>query len=146
MDQNMNLTDNVNTLFQSLEDFTQREGVIGKPVTQGDKTFIPVVSVTIGYGSGSSGTKSQNQSAPTGNGVSNMSGGAHGLGAKLSTDAVILIDKDTVSIIPMTPGGNSQTLVDKIPQIVAGMTNKQQSGQNQNQAQNQNQPMQAPKA
>ncbi len=35
-----NLTENVNSLFQSLEDFTQRWGIIGKPVSPGDKTFL----------------------------------------------------------------------------------------------------------
>jgi uncharacterized spore protein YtfJ len=43
-----NLNENVDTLFRSLENFAQNEGVSGKPVTQGDKTFLPVVSVTVG--------------------------------------------------------------------------------------------------
>ncbi|HBT64198.1 MAG TPA: sporulation protein, partial [Ruminococcaceae bacterium] len=48
----MNLNENLDVLFHSLENFTQKEGVIGKPVTQGEKTFMPVVSVTVGYGGG----------------------------------------------------------------------------------------------
>jgi len=48
MDQSY-LNNNVDTLFKSLENFTQTEGIIGKAVTQGDKTFLPVVSITVGY-------------------------------------------------------------------------------------------------
>ena len=39
MDNQLNLTENVDSLFRSLEDFTQKEGIIGKPVTQGNKTI-----------------------------------------------------------------------------------------------------------
>ncbi len=63
MDQNPNLTQNVDTLFSNLENFTQNEGLIGKPVTHGDKTFIPVVSVTLGYGSGNTANKTQQGNA-----------------------------------------------------------------------------------
>ena len=35
----LNLTENVDTLFRSLENFTQKEGIIGKPVTQGEVGF-----------------------------------------------------------------------------------------------------------
>jgi uncharacterized spore protein YtfJ len=55
----INLVENVDNLFQSLENFTQKEGIIGKPVTQGDKTFLPVVSVTVGYGGGNASMKGQ---------------------------------------------------------------------------------------
>lgn len=46
--ESLSISENVDTLFHSLENFTQNEGVIGKPVTQGNKTLMPIVSVTIG--------------------------------------------------------------------------------------------------
>ncbi len=134
MDQNLNLTQSVDTLFQSLENFTQKEGLIGKPVTQGDKTFIPVVSVTLGYGGGNTTGKMPQPASPS-NASSNsaMSGGALGLGAKLCTDAIIVIDKGNVSMMPMS-GTAATNLVEKIPQIISGMTqNKPQGGQQQQQ-------------
>lgn len=137
MDQSTSLTQNVNTLFSNLEGFTQNEGLIGKPVTHGDKTFIPIVSVTLGYGSGNTASKAQPTSTTqsstqstttTGTGMSgNMAGGALGLGAKLSTDAVILIDKDEVKMLPLNATANVDSLVEKIPQIISGMGGKQQS-------------------
>jgi uncharacterized spore protein YtfJ len=128
------LTQNVDMLFSNLENFTQSEGVIGKPVTQGDKTFLPVVSVTLGYGSGNSANKSQqngtNQAGATG---ANMAGGALGLGAKLTTEAVIVIDKDNVSLIQLSAAGSASQLIDKLPQMLSGIgLNKQGQGQQGN--------------
>lgn len=140
MEQNVDLTQNVDTLFSNLESFTQNEGLIGKPVTHGDKTFIPVVSVTIGYGSGNTATKAQQGSSPSATGIGAMSGNGHmaggalGVGAKLSTDAVIMIDKDNVSMMPLNATANVGQLMDKIPQMLSGLGGKQ-GQQNQQQGQ-----------
>ncbi|MCX7710254.1 MAG: spore germination protein GerW family protein [Clostridia bacterium] len=150
MELNSSLNQNVETLFSNLESFTQKEGIIGKPVTHGDKTFIPVVSVTLGYGGGntSSNSNQQNntgstQGAGMGMGMGNMGAGALGLGARLSTDAVIVIDKDNVSMMQLNMAGNANQLMDKIPQILMGMNpNNQQQGQ-QGQQQNQQQGQQS---
>ncbi len=137
MDQSI-LTENVDTLFHSLENFTQNEGIIGKPVTHGDKTFLPVVSITVGYGGGNAALGKGQQSGMS---ASNSGTGAMGLGAKLCTDAVIVIDNENVSMLPMR--SNVSTLMDKIPQIVSGMgigQNKQgQQSQSQNSSQGSNQ-------
>jgi uncharacterized spore protein YtfJ len=146
MDVNTPLNQNVETLFSNLENFTQNEGVIGKPVTHGDKTFFPVVSLTLGYGSGNTANKNQqgNTTATQGNiaGSMNMSGGALGLGAKLNTEAIIVIDNDKVSMMQLSPVANATQLVDKIPQMLMGMQKQQgQQGQAQGQ-QNQGQDQQ----
>mgnify|MGYP000861913518 CR=1 FL=1 len=125
MDQNL-VRENVDTLFHSLENFTQKEGILGKPITEGDKVFVPVLSVTVGYGSGNTAGKNQ-QMAST-----ESSGGALGLGAKLSTDAVIMVDNGnngSVSLLPLNASGNVSQLIDKIPQIVSGMNTKQNQSQ-----------------
>ena len=134
MDQ-LNMAENVDTLFHSLENFTQKEGVIGKPVTQGNKTFMPVVSVTLGYGGGNasmgkgqSGTTSSMSSAT---GSTSTGTGALGLGAKLSTDAIIIVDDQSqnVQVLPMSATGASQ-IADKLPQILQGM-NQNKTNQSQ---------------
>lgn len=58
-----------------------------------------------------------------------MSGGALGLGAKVSTDAIIVIDKDKVSMMTLSAAGNATQLLDKIPEMIKGMGNQQNSGQ-----------------
>jgi uncharacterized spore protein YtfJ len=145
MDENLNLSQNIDNLFTNIENFTQTEGVMGKPVTHENKTFIPVVSVSIGCGGGNSATKNQqgNTSANQGtaSGGTNMSGGALGLGARVSTDAIIVIDNDNVSMMTLSAAGNATQLIDKIPEMVKGMRQQnQQNDQNQqNNPNNQNQ-------
>lgn len=131
MDQ-FKLTENVDILFHSLENFTQREGVIGKPVTQGDKTFLPIVSLTVGYGGGnaSMGSKGNNTTSTTN--TSESGTGALGLGAKLNTEAIVVIDKQNVSM--MTMNNPTSQLMDKIPQMISNMTSQgNQASQTTNQ-------------
>lgn len=134
------LHQNVELLFTNLESFTQNEGVIGKPVIQENKTFLPVVSVTLGYGGGNSATKSQpgtsgsagsmGASGMMGSMAGKMAGGALGLGAKLNTEAIIMIDKDkdSVSLLPVNAAASSQ-LADKIPQMLMNMNQSKSGGQ-----------------
>lgn len=135
MDQ-FNMAENVDTLFHSLENFTQKEGVIGKPITQGNKTIMPVVSVTVGYGGGNAsmgkGQTSTASSYTAGTGSTSTGTGALGLGAKLSTDALIIMDDQAqnVQVLPMNAAGASQ-IVDKIPQILQGMNQNRNSSQSQ---------------
>lgn len=135
MDQNLNLSQNIDTLFSNIEDFTQTQGVIGKPFTHQDKTFIPVVSISVGCGGGNTSSKSQqgNTSANQGmgSGAGNMAGGALGLGAKVSTDAIIVIDNGNVSMMTLSAAGNATQLIDKIPEIIKGMNQQQQNQPNQ---------------
>ena len=129
MEQGLNLSQNIDTLFTNIEKYTKTEGVIGKPITHEDKTFIPVVSVTFGCGGGNTASKMPqgNASANQGAGTSagNMSGGALGLGAKISTDAIIVIDKGNISMMTVSAAGNATQLLDKIPEMVKGMTQQQ---------------------
>lgn len=143
MDQ-LSMNENVDTLFRSLENFTQKEGVIGKPVTQGNKTFLPVVSITLGYGGGNANMKGQGGGNAAGvgmaSGTSSSTGtGAMGLGAKLCTDALIVIDNQNVSVLPLNAAGAVPGIMDKIPQIISGMKGQGQQGQSQGQSQGQNQ-------
>lgn len=140
MDQ-FNLAENVDTLFHSLENFTQKEGLIGKAVSQGEKTFMPIVSVTVGYGGGNA-SMGKNATQPSGFGSASASNGtgALGLGAKLNTEAVIVIDNQNVSMLPMSGAGTGQ-IIDKLPQILSGITQK---GQNQQPGQSSGQNTGAP--
>lgn len=138
MEQQMNLTENLDVLFHSLENFTQKEGVIGKPVTQGEKTFMPVVSVTIGYGGGNASIGGGNTGGMSGMGGMGSAGtgtGALGLGAKLNTEAVIMIDDQNQNVQMMPVGSNAGQIVDKIPQIISGIGQNKQSSQSGGQSQ-----------
>ena len=122
----LNLIENMESLFKSLENFTQTEGIIGKPVVQENKTFLPVVSITMGYGGGSGSMKGQNNTPAMG--ANSASGsGAMGLAAKLCTDGIIVIDGQNVTLLPMSGVGAASNLVDKIPQIISGMKGQTQA-------------------
>lgn len=133
MEENLSLSQNIDTLFTNIEKFTQKEGVMGKPVTQEGKTFIPIVSVSVGCGGGNTASKNQqgntSTSQGTGAGSGNMSGGALGLGARVSTDAIIVIDNGNVSMMTLSAAGNATALIDKIPEMVKGLNQQQQNQQ-----------------
>jgi uncharacterized spore protein YtfJ len=124
MDTN-NLNSQVDTMFGNMEHFTQQTGLLGKPITQGDKTFLPVMSLTFGYAGGDMQSKGKAQ-VPSASGSS----GALGAGAKLAMDAVLVVQKDNVMLAPVNaqPGSISQ-IINQIPQIVSNMGGKQQSTQ-----------------
>ncbi len=124
MDQT-NLNEHVDSLFHSLENYTQNEGIIGKSVTQGDKTFLPIVSITVGFGGGNASMKGQQANQP-GMG-SNTGTGALGLGAKVCTDAVIVIDGQNVNLLPIS--SSATNIMDKIPQVISSMNLGKQAGQ-----------------
>ncbi len=130
------VTQYVDTLFSNLKDFSQQDGLIGKPVVQGDKTFLPVMSMMLGFGGGDSQSKGK-QNAQTNGGIGSMMGGAHGAGLKLCTDAIIIIDNDQVSVTPIGMGAAGTGLMDKIPQIISGMKTGGQQGNQQQQGQSQ---------
>jgi uncharacterized spore protein YtfJ len=126
MDQNINQY--VDALFANMENFSQKDGLIGKPVTQGDKTFLPVMSITLGYGGGDTQSKSKTSSGNTASAGGGMMGGALGIGAKLATDAVIVIDKDNVLMAPVGTAGNMSQVINKIPQIINSMSSQGMQG------------------
>jgi uncharacterized spore protein YtfJ len=121
------ITQYVDTLFTNMENFSQKDGLIGKPVTQGDKTFLPVMSLTLGYGGGDTQAKSKQNTGNASNMGGGVMGGALGIGAKLSTDAVIVIDKDNVLMAPLGAAGSISQVINKIPQIISSLG--PQSGQ-----------------
>lgn len=132
MEQDM--TQYVDSLFTNITGFTQQDGLIGKPVTYGDKTFLPVMSLMVGYGGKDTESKGKTNGSSQTGGVGSMIGGALGAGAKLCTDAIIIVDNDNVSVTPIGMGAAGKGLIDKIPQIIGGLASGgQQSGSGQGQ-------------
>lgn len=137
MHQNSSFSNNMDTLFSDLKNLTGTKTVLGDPLSVGNKTLVPVMSVTVGYGS-AAGLNKQSDAADSPMGL--------GLGAKISTNAVVIIDNESVSMLPVNEKGSNldmSQLMDKIPQTLAniGQSLKQQGmqgqgGQQQGQMQN----------
>lgn len=136
MDINNTMEQNVSTLFSNIESFAQQEGTLGKPISVEDKTLIPVISVSIGYGGGNSSGKLTQGSTTTSQGSANTGMDALGLGARISTDAVLIVDQGNISAISInTTSGAMNQLMNKLPQMVGMGQNAQQQGQQQGQQQ-----------
>jgi uncharacterized spore protein YtfJ len=135
MNENTSFSQNLDTLFSDLHNLVKSDTVLGTPVSVGDKTLVPVMAVTLGYGSTGMGTKVGNNSNASSNGI--------GLGARVSTSAVMVIDKDNVTMHSVTEKGNMAALMEKVPQALAGMgqnmTGMSQGQQGQQQSQTQGQ-------
>lgn len=141
---------NMDTLFSDLQDFVKTGSVLGSPMKVEDKTIVPLMSVTMGYGSTGMGAKTS-----MGNGGANTSSGGVGLGARVSTSGIIVVEKDKVQILPTNGNSNMSQFVDKIPEALSSLSQNmmgqnaagqgQQQGQNQNQAQGQSQQQNIPK-
>jgi uncharacterized spore protein YtfJ len=122
MMENTSFSNNVDTLFSDLHNLTKTENVLGTPMTVEDKTLVPLISVTLGYGSTGMGTKTQMA------GNMNSESGGHGLGAKVSPSGVIVIDKGSVQIFSTNEGGAMSQMMGKIPQALSSMGQNMMTG------------------
>jgi uncharacterized spore protein YtfJ len=136
MEENTSFTQNVDTLFSDLQNLTKTDTVVGTPINVDDKTIIPLMSVTFGYGSTGMGAKKQ-----TGNSLSTSSDG-HGLGAKISTSGVIVIDKNNVQLLSTSESGAVNQMMSKIPQALTSLAQNITGGSNQGQQQGNSQSQQ----
>ncbi|RBP38958.1 GerW family sporulation protein [Garciella nitratireducens] len=101
---NKYMKENIETFFSNLEEFTQNEGILGKAITHGNITFIPIISITMGYGE-KANSKEKNSMKEF-----------FGLGAKISTQGVIMIENEEISVISID-GGRIE-LKEKISKII----------------------------
>lgn len=92
-----------------MERLLSSKTVIGEPITAGESTVVPLLSVGAGFGAG----------AGSGKGDEGASGGAGG-GFGIKPVAVIVIEKDSVRVEPIRKGSSSiiEQLADKVPQLI----------------------------
>lgn len=112
---NTAFSNNIDTLFSDLKDLTKTDTVLGTPLTVENKTLVPIMSVTLGYGSTGMGAKSQAA------GNMNAESGGHGLGARVSASGVIVIDKNSVQILSTNENSAMGQLMGKLPQALTSM-------------------------
>lgn len=92
-----------------MEKLLMSKTVIVEPITAGENTVVPLLSVGAGFGAG----------AGSGKGDEGASGGAGG-GFGIKPVAVIIIEKDMVRVEPVRKGSGSliEQLADKVPQLI----------------------------
>lgn len=98
------------TAVGELERILNSKTVVGEPITVGEVTFIPLVSIGFGFGAGG-GTGSQPGQAGQG------TGGGTGGGGGVKPVAVLIIDKQGVRLEKVK--GGSASLMEKVADVVA---------------------------
>ena len=103
--------DNIDAIFSNLEKFIKTETVIGEPITIGEVTLVPIISVMFGCGAGS-GTGSDNKGM-------NGNGAGGGGAARISPNGIVVIKNGEVSMLPVKSKSNLEALVNMVPEIVS---------------------------
>lgn len=102
--------ENIDSIFENLERFLKTETVVGQPITVGEATIIPMISVSFGAGTGAG-----DGNDGKGNGGN---GGGGGVAAKVSPTAVLVIKNGEVNVISLKGKNNLESLVAMVPDIV----------------------------
>lgn len=107
----------VKTVLEELRALVNTEAVVGKPVTVGNQTIIPVAKISVGFGAG--GGKSQEKE----DGGSGMGGGA-----QIDPVAFIVVSDDRTQIIPLV-GKDIMwgKIVDIVPDLMSRFTKARKS-------------------
>ena len=110
----MDMVENlVKTTLDEVEKALSAKTVIGEPITIGETTLIPVISVGFAFGAG--GGQAKSESKRTGEGAGSGVGG----GAWAKPRAVIVVDKDGVRIEPIT--GRMSFALEKLGETIPRM-------------------------
>jgi uncharacterized spore protein YtfJ len=101
-----NVVDILKAVVGELKDMVNSKTVIGEPITAGDKTLVPVISISVGFGAG--GGQKEDPNAAGG------FGGGGGAGLKIEPAAFIVLTKDGVSLLP-AKRGSWESIIEAIP-------------------------------
>ncbi|MCR4442708.1 MAG: spore germination protein GerW family protein [Peptococcaceae bacterium] len=107
----MDYKENLETLFEKLERFFRTETVVGKPLTVGDVTLVPIIEVTFGLGTGGGSGKDSKGNDGTGGGA--------GVGGKIAPNSVLVIKGDEVTLMALKDKGSLERIIDMVPEIIS---------------------------
>jgi len=88
-----------------LKNIATSQTVVGDPITVGEKTVVPVVKISIGFGAGGGQGEKGDQSG---------FGGGGGGAAKIEPSAFIIMDEKKISLLSAKPG-KLDALVEAVP-------------------------------
>jgi len=96
------LEDLIKTTLGEIEKVLGSNTAIGEPITVGESTIIPLISVGFGFGGGGGTGKGDTKQKGEGHGEGIAGGG--GAGGGIKPIAVIIVDKDGARIEPIKSG------------------------------------------
>jgi uncharacterized spore protein YtfJ len=106
----------IRTTIGEVEKVLNSKTVVGEPITIGDTTLIPLISVGFGFGVGSGSAKGEEKQSGEG------SGSGTGGGAGVRPIAVIVIDKKGTRIEPIK--GSMAAVLEKLTESVPNVIEK----------------------
>ncbi len=104
--------------MSTMKGLVDANAVIGTPIEAQGVTLIPVSRLSVGVGGGGSDYISKNQK-PDHN---NTFGGGAGASGKIEPIAFLMVQGDTVKVLPVMPGAAS--LADRVLDSVPGLVDK----------------------
>ena len=110
----------VKTTLSQIEKVLSSKTVVGEPITVGETTLIPLLSV--GFGFGAAGGAGMGDAKQANEGIKGGTGGAGGM----RPIAIIIIDKDGVRIEPIksSVAAAIEKLSEKVPGVVEKIADK----------------------
>lgn len=113
-----NFKESIDSIFSNFEKFIKTETVVGQPIVVGEVTLVPIISVSFGCGAGGGkGSDSKNIDSD---------GAGGGGGAKITPNAIVVIKKDEVSMLPVKSKNNLEALIEMVPEIVTKISMKKE--------------------
>ena len=108
------------TTLEEIEKVLTTRTVVGEPITVGDKTLIPLISVGFGFGAG--GGSGKGEAKQKGEGT----GGGTGGGAWVRPCAVVIIEQEGVRVEAIKGGLSSamQSVGESVPRMVEHVVDK----------------------
>ena len=120
-----NFRESIDSIFRNFERFIKSETVVGQPIVVGEVTLVPIISVFFGCGAGG-GKGSDNKSIDS-------DGAGGGGGARITPDAIVVIKKGEVSMLPIKSKNNLEALIEMVPEIITKVSmKKEKEEKNQN--------------
>lgn len=109
----------VKTTLSQIEKVLSSKTVVGEPITVGETTLIPLLSMGFGFGAAGGGKADAKQ------GNEGLKGGTGGAGG-MRPIAIIVIDKDGVRIEPIksSVAAAIEKLSEKVPGVVEKIADK----------------------
>ena len=110
----------VKTTISQIEKVLSSKTVVGEPITVGETTLIPLLSMGFGFGAAGGAGKADSKQGNEG-----LKGGAGGAGG-MRPIAIIVIDKDGVRIEPIksSVAAAIEKLSEKVPGVVEKIADK----------------------
>ncbi|MCX5993717.1 MAG: spore germination protein GerW family protein [Chloroflexi bacterium] len=110
----------VKTTISQIEKVLSSKTVVGEPITVGETTLIPLLSMGFGFGAAGGAGKTDSKSGNEG-----LKGGTGGAGG-MRPIAIIVIDKDGVRIEPIksSVAAAIEKLGEKVPGVVEKLADR----------------------